>query len=136
MDTKPKKIFPVLSAQEEEIGKQVVDAAFQVHHALGPGLLENVYEICFCHELAKRGLEFQRQVPVPIEYDGIYFDEAFRLDVLVENLVICELKALDVLLPVHQAQLLSYLRHKRKRLGYLINFHVPLIKHGIHRYVF
>ena len=135
MNTKQKKFFS-LSDQEEQIGKHVVDAAFKVHYALGPGLLESVYETCFCHELAKHGLNFQRQVAVPIEYDGIFFEEAFCLDVIVEDLVICELKAMDLMLPVYQAQLLSYLKLKHKSLGYLINFHVPLIKDGIHRFVF
>lgn len=119
----------------ERIGKLIVDAAFQVHTSLGPGLLEKVYEICFCHELTKRGLDYKRQVDIPIVYDNLRFDEGLRLDVLVENLVICELKALETVNPVWEAQILSHLKLTRKRLGYLINFNVPRIKGGIRRFV-
>ena len=127
-------IEPV-STKEDQIGKAIVDSAYTVHRALGPGLLEHVYEMCFCHELSKRGLSFQQQLPVPIVYDGIRFQEALRLDVLVEDLVICELKAVDAMKPIYQAQLLTYLKLTGKRLGYLINFNVPLIKEGIKRLV-
>jgi len=129
------KKFPPLSEEEEEIGRKIVDAAFAVHQALGPGLLEKIYEVCFCHELSKRGLSCQRQVDVPIVYDGITFDEGLRLDVLVEGLVICELKAVDTVNPVWQAQLLSHLKLTGRRLGYLINFNVALIKDDIKRFV-
>jgi GxxExxY protein len=124
-----------LSAFREEwdaIGRQIVDSAFAVHKELGPGLLESVYEVCFCHELNKRGLAVRRQVIVPFVYDGLHFDEGLRLDVLVEEAVVCELKAADHH-PVFQAQLLSQLRLSGKRLGYLINFNVPIIKNGIKR---
>lgn len=124
------------SEKEEEIASKIVDAAFHVHYELGPGLLERVYEICFCHELSKRNLKYKRQVEIPIIYDGIKFDEGFRLDVLVEDLVICELKAVDEMNPVWEAQLLSYLRLTGKRLGFLINFNVPRIKDGIKRMIF
>lgn len=87
--------FAELSEREEEIAAQIVDCAYTVHSYLGPGLLESVYEICFCHELEKRDLHFKKQVSIPVEYDGIIFHEAFRLDVLVEDLIICELKAAD-----------------------------------------
>ncbi len=123
----------LLSEREERVGKQVVDAAFTVHKALGPGLLESIYEVCFCHELHKRGLNYQRQVAVPIVYDGIRFEEALRLDVLVEDLVICELKAVEVMNGVYGAQLLSQLKLTDKRLGYLINFNVERFKDGIRR---
>ncbi len=123
--------YATLTAQEEALGKAVVQAAFTVHKALGPGLLESVYETCLCHELHKNGIAFRRQVVVPVNYDGIQFEEGLRLDVLVGELVICELKAVEQLLPVHQAQLLSQLKLSRRRLGYLINFNVPLIKEGI-----
>jgi GxxExxY protein len=106
-----------------------------VHQTLGPGLLENIYEICDCHELSKRKVSFQRQVVVPIFYDGITFNDVLRLDVLVDNAVICELKAVETLLPVHEAQLLSQLRLAGKRLGVLINFNVSLIKNGIKRLI-
>lgn len=124
-----------LSEKEEKIATAIVNAAYQVHRELGPGLLERVYEPCFCHELGKSGWHYQRQVVVPILYDGITFDEGFRLDVVVEKLVICELKAVSGLLPVHEAQLLSYLKLAGKRLGFLINFNVPLIKRGIKRMI-
>ena len=127
------KVFAPLSAEEERIGKIIVDAAVAVHRFLGPGLLENVYEVCFCHELTKRGLALRRQVIVPILYDGITFEEGLRLDVLVEDRVICELKA--VMNPVYEAQLLSQLKLTGNRLGYLINFNVPLIKNGIKRII-
>jgi GxxExxY protein len=124
-----------LPAGYEEIATKIVDAAFTVHKALGPGLLENVYEVCFCHELKKRGLSFQRQVSVPITYDGITFNEGLRLDVLVEGKIICELKVVDSLNDVHQAQLLSQMKLTGKRLGFLINFNVAVIKYGIKRMI-
>jgi GxxExxY protein len=124
-----------LPAGTEEIARNIVDAAYQVHKVLGPGLLENVYEVCFCHELEKRGLSFQRQVAVPITYDGLSFNEGLRLDVLVEGMVICELKTVDYLNDVHQAQLLSQLKLTGKRLGFLINFNVAVIKYGIKRMI-
>ena len=124
-----------ISEREEQVAKAIVDAAYAVHSALGPGLLENIYEVCFCHELAKRGLSYRRQVVVPITYDGITFDEGFRVDVLVEDMVICELKAVEVMPPVFMAQLLTYLKLTGKRLGFLINFNVPIIKQGIKRVV-
>lgn len=131
---KPTTLVP-LSPREEEIGKKIVDAAFVVHNALGPGLVEKIYEICLCHELRKRGLTFRRQLEIPIQYDGITFGEALRCDVMVENLVICELKAVEEMNPLWDAQLLSYLRLTGKRLGYRINFNVTLIKSGIKRII-
>lgn len=127
--------FAPISDHEERVAKAIVDAAYAVHSALGPGLLESVYEVCFCHELAKRGLSYRRQVVVPIVYDGITFDEGLRLDVLVEDMVICELKAVDDMHPIFAAQLLTYLKLTGKRLGFLINFNVPLIKQGIKRMI-
>jgi GxxExxY protein len=119
----------------EEIATKIVDAAYTVHKALGPGLLESVYEVCFCHELKKRGLSFQRQVPVPITYDGITFSEGLRLDVLVGEKIICELKTVDSLNDIHQAQLLSQMKLTGKRLGFLINFNVAVIKYGLKRMI-
>ncbi len=127
--------YKPLSEKEERIASEIVDAAYAVHKALGPGLLEKVYEVCFCHELSKRGLENKRQVDVPIVYDGIVFDEGLRLDVLVEELIICELKAVEEMNPVWEAQLLSHLKLTGKRLGFLINFNVPVIKKGIKRII-
>ena len=125
----------LLSFEEENIGKLVVNASFTVHKALGPGLLEKVYEVCLCHELRKSGLNVVRQLDIPIVYDGITFDEGLRLDLLVENKVVIELKAVDIVNPVWEAQIISHLKLTGKRLGYLINFNVPLIKYGIRRYV-
>ncbi len=127
--------FKPLTQREESIAKKIVDAAFAVHKALGPGLLERVYEVCFCHELTKRELKYLRQVNIPIIYDGLVFDEGLRLDVLVEDLIICELKAVNEVNPVWEAQLLSHLKLTGKRLGFLINFNVPLIKNGINRII-
>lgn len=124
-----------LSDREEEIGRLVVDAAYAVHIRLGPGLLERVYEVCFCHELKKRTLEAQRQVKVPIIYDNIEFEEAFRLDVLVEELVVVELKAVETMNPLFRAQLTTQLKLTNRRLGFLINFNVEKIKDGITRVV-
>ncbi|MDL1894330.1 GxxExxY protein [Sphingobacteriales bacterium CHB3] len=134
-DEKQKTEYAPLSEREEEIGRNIVESALSVHRALGPGLLEKVYEVCFCHELRKRGFEVQPQIEIPIQYDGITFDEGMRCDVLVESLVICELKAVEQLNPVWDAQLLSQLRMANKRLGNRINFNVPLIKGGIKRII-
>ena len=130
-----KGIFKPLSEEEERVGKAIVNAAFEVHKALGPGLLERVYEVCFCHVLSKNNFYPQRQLDVPISFDGIMFEEGLRLDVLVNDLVICELKALETVNPVWEAQVLSHLKLSGKRLGFLINFNVPLIKDGIKRIV-
>jgi len=117
------------------LGKKIVDAAYTVHKNLGPGLLEKVYEICFCHELTKRGLTYQRQVDIPITYDGLVFNEGLRLDVIVKNEIICELKAMEIVNPVWEAQVLSHLKLTNKRLGFLINFNVSNIGEGIKRFV-
>jgi GxxExxY protein len=127
--------FKKITEKEEMVAGKIVDAAYKVHKALGPGLLEKVYEVCFCHELKKAGLSCLKQVSIPIKYDGIEFDDGFRLDVLVENLVICELKAVEEMNSVYMAQVLSYLKFADKRLGFLINFNVPLIKNGIKRII-
>lgn len=129
------KIKSKLSNETEEIGRKIVDAAFTVHRRLGPGLLEKVYEICFCHELAKRGLKFERQQDVPIVYDNLEFDEGLRLDVIVEDSIICELKAVDTVNPIWEAQVLSHLSLTGNMLGFLINFNVIKIKDGIRRFV-
>ena len=131
----PLMSYVPVSQREEAVAKQIVNAAYTVHKQLGPGLLEKVYEICFCHELKKLGLSFQRQIDIPIIYDSLVFDEALRLDVLVEDLVICELEAVEQVNPVWEAQLLSHLKLTGKRLAFLINFNVPLIKSGIRRFV-
>ena len=128
MDYKP------IPEELDLIGKKIVDAAYTVHKRLGPGLLEKVYEVCFCHEIAQRGLSYRRQVNIPIVYDDITFEEGLRLDVIVEESVICELKALETVNPVWDAQILSHLKLTGKRLGYLINFNVANIGKGIRRF--
>lgn len=129
-----KELIP-LSEREEEVGKIIVNAAYKVHLALGPGLLEKIYEICFVHELKKAGLNAIRQVDLPIQYDGIIFDEGLRIDVLVEGIVVCEIKAVEHVNPLWNAQVLSHLKLTEKRLGYLINFNVEKIKDGIKRII-
>jgi GxxExxY protein len=135
IDSTSNKNFDPISEEEERIGKAVINAAFHVHSTLGPGLLEKVYEVCFCHVLISNGFSIQRQVQVPITFEGVSFEEGLRLDVLVNDLVICELKAIETVNPVWEAQLLSHLKLTKRRLGYLINFNVPLIKQGIKRMV-
>ena len=121
--------------QEEQIGKAVVNSCIKIHKALGPGLLEKVYEVCLAHELRKAGYQVGRQLDIPITYDGITFDEGLRLDLLVEDRVIVELKAVELVNPVWEAQVISHLKLTGKRLGYLVNFNVPLMKNGIRRYI-
>jgi GxxExxY protein len=120
---------------ENEIAKVVVDAAYHIHKRLGPGLLESVYEIVLAHVLKNRGLRVKRQVPVPIVFDEIKFDEGFRADLIVEEKVIVELKSVEKVSCVHKKQLLTYLRLADKRLGLLINFGAELIRDGISRVV-
>ena len=117
------------------ISGKVVEAAFAVHAALGPGLLEGVYEICLLHELQKRGLKAERQVSLPVIYDGLTLEEGLRLDMLVEDALVLELKAVEEILPVHLAQVLTYLKLSGRRLGLLINFNVARIKDGIKRII-
>ncbi|BAI61689.1 conserved hypothetical protein [Methanocella paludicola SANAE] len=111
----------------------IVDSALTVHRTLGPGLLERVYEECLIQELTLRGLKVESQIPLPIEYKGLRIEDAVRIDILVENCVIIEIKAVETVLPVHEAQLLTYLKLSNNRLGLLINFNSPLIKDGIKR---
>lgn len=119
--------------ETDRIAAAVVDSAFRVHSTLGPGLLESVYETCLTHELIKRNLKVERQVSLPILYDGIRLDGGLRLDMVVESCVVVELKAVDEIHPVHTAQVLTYLKLSGHRLALLINFNVPLIKEGIRR---
>jgi GxxExxY protein len=120
---------------ENEIGKLVIDASMKVHTALGAGLLETIYETCLAHELEKQGLTVKKQAALPIVYDDLRVDNAFRIDLLVDDKVVVELKAIDKLLPVHTAQLLSYLKLGKYKLGYLLNFNVVHMKDGIKRMV-
>ena len=119
----------------EILGKEIVDSAYKVHTELGPGLLESVYEVSLAYELAKRGFKVRRQVPMKIKYDDIYFDEGFRADLIVNDLVIIELKSVEKVHLVYKKQLLTYLKLTDKRLGFLINFGEVLIKNGITRIV-
>ena len=109
----------------EDLTEQIIGAAVEVHRALGPGLLESAYEECLCRELHLRGLNFQRQVPLPVEYKGVNLDCGYRLDLIVQDEVVLELKCIERVLPVHEAQLLTYLKLTGKRVGLIINFNVP-----------
>ena len=124
-----------LSPEDERVAHLIVDAAYTVHKTLGAGLLESVYETCLCHELEKRGLTYKRQVVVPLIYDGIKFTEGFRIDILVEERIICELKSIERMENVHLSQVLTYLKLTGNHLGFLINFNVSLIKNGIRRII-
>jgi len=128
-------MYNKLSEHEEYLAKQIVGIAFKIHKTLGPGLLESVYAKCFCYELFVRRINYLQQKEVPIEYETIVIDGCLRLDLLIEDLVIVELKAQENYQPVWEAQILSYLKLTGKRLGFLINFHVPLIKDGIKRMI-
>lgn len=119
--------------QLDEISGAIVDAAMKVHTHLGPGLLESSYEACLVHELRKRGLSVDAQVPLPILYDGVRLDAAYRLDLLVEGQVVVELKSVEQLLPIHEAQLMSYLKLSGLKVGLLINFNVVHLRDGIRR---
>ncbi len=115
---------------------RIIGAAIEVHKHLGPGLLESVYEECLNYELVKNGLSVRRQEPVPILYKEVKLEFGYRIDILVENLVVVELKAVDTLLPIHEAQVLTYMKFAQKRLGLLINFNVTLLKNGLRRFIF
>lgn len=119
----------------EEVGRVIVDSAYQVHSGLGPGLLESAYQACLTHELRQRGLQVYAEIPQPVIYKGVSIDAGYRIDMLVEDCVIIENKCVDQLLPIHEAQLLTYLKLGGYHIGYLINWNVPLIKNGIRRFV-
>ena len=121
------------SAEHDLVAREVVDAAFAVHSMLGPGLLESVYEQCLAYELEARDVAFQRQVALPVRYRNRRIDAGFRLDMVVGGLVVVEIKAVEKIAPVHDAQLATYLKLSGHRLGFLINFNVVLIKYGIKR---
>jgi GxxExxY protein len=121
--------------RDDQISEYILDAAFKIHRHFGPGLLENVYEACLRKALLKAGLKVETQVPVRVEYDGDIIDVAFRLDMIVEDSVIVEIKAVEQFLPLHEAQIISYMKLKQARLGMLINFNTILLKNGIKRLV-
>ncbi len=129
------QVFVPVSPDLDRLAKVVVDAAFKVHSTLGPGLLESVYEICLAHELKKRGLKIQTQIAFPVIYDDLRLDTGLRIDLLVEDQLVVELKAVETMLLLFEAQLLTYLKLTNRRLGLLINFNVPKIKDGIKRIV-
>lgn len=120
---------------EEDIGRAIIGAAIKIHTVVGPGLLESAYQACLVYELEKHRLRVQTQVAVPLRYEDIIVEQGYRLDLLVQNIVVVELKAVPAILPVHRAQLLSYLRLGGDKLGYLLNFHVAQMRDGITRLV-
>ena len=124
----------ILSETEEFLCKEIVDCAYKVHLELGPGLLEKIYETCFCYELNKKDIPYKRQIKLPILYDGVTFDEGLQLDVLVDNKIICEFKAVETMNALWQAQIMSHLKLTSLHVGFIINFNVPLIKNGLRRY--
>jgi GxxExxY protein len=127
--------FQPLPQRKQEVGTSVLDAAFAVHRTLGPGLLESTYELCLEHELRQRGHETLRQVALPVVYDTIKLEGGYRIDLMVDGVVIIEVKSVEALAPIHEAQVLTYLRLSSRRLGYLINFNVALLKQGIRRMI-
>src|SRR4051812_49054751 len=122
-------------AETERVATEIVDSAFKVHNELGAGLLECIYVACLVYELRKRGLRVETEVVVPVFYDGVRLDVGLRLDVLVEGKIIIEAKAVEKIIPVHEAQILTYLKLSQRRVGFLINFNTSLIKNGIKRFV-
>ena len=134
-DTKDTKMHQEIPKELDDLAKTLVDAAFKVHMNLGAGLLESAYQKCLEIELAKRGIDYVAQHLQPIYYEGVTIDDAYRIDLMVDDQLVVELKAVEQLLPIHSAQLLTYLRLSGKRLGLLINFNTPLIKDGIKRIV-
>jgi GxxExxY protein len=125
----------VLSQGTEEVARVIVDAALAVHRALGPGLLESAYEVCLAHELERRGRSVLRQVALPLTYDTLKLDAGYRIDLIIDGTVIVEVKAVEALVQLHEAQLLTYLKRSNCRLGFLINFNVVLLKNGIKRMI-
>ena len=119
----------------EELAKHIFLASLEVHKIMGPGLLESVYEMCLLRELQLRNISAESQVGIPLQFKGFDLVKEYKIDVLVENEIILELKAVDTILPVHQAQIISYLKLADKRMGFLINFNVPIIKNGFKRFV-
>ena len=120
---------------DTELTRSIIGAAIEVHKLLGPGLLESAYEDCLCHELALRGIRFEKQKPIPLVYKGTKLECGFRLDLLIEGRVVVELKSVDGLAPIHEAIILTYLRLSGHTLGLLINFNVPVLKDGVRRFI-
>ena len=124
-----------MELKEEKLTEAIIGAAIEVHRILGPGLMESAYEECLCHELSLRNIAFTRQVHLPVKYKNVRLDCGYRLDVLCEDKVILELKAIEQLLPIHEAQIITYLKISNKPVGLVINFNVPVLKDGIIRRV-
>lgn len=127
--------FQRVSPDAEAAARQIVDSAIKVHRALGPGLLESVYEKCLAHELTIRGLKAERQVEIPVSYEGVLIESGLKLDLMVNDLVVVELKAVEQMVPLYHAQIITYLKLAKKQLGLLINFNVPLLKDGVKRVI-
>jgi GxxExxY protein len=127
--------FELIPHSTEAVASQIVDAALQVHRALGPGLLESAYEICLCHELSKRCIAFERQRNWPIVYENVRLESGLRLDLIVDNQIVVEIKSVEQMIPLYESQLLTCLKLTGMRIGFLINFNVPLLKEGIKRFV-
>ena len=128
-------MYTKLNGRENWLAAEIVDISICIHKVMGPGLLESIYEKCFCYELMKRKIAFEKQKTVPLLYDKLVIDDALRIDILVDKLVVVELKAQEYYHPVWEAQVLSYLKLSNKRLGYILNFNVPLMKEGIKRMI-
>jgi GxxExxY protein len=131
----PKRNFKEVSPEVDRIAREVVDSAFKIHPYFGPGLLESAYEVCLAEEMGRRRLKVERQVAVPLVYHNVRLDAGYRIDLLVEKKIIVEIKTVEMLLPVHRAQILTYLKLAKLQLGFLINFNVPLLKKGLERVV-
>lgn len=124
-----------LTAPENLLTAELMDCFLKVHKAMGPGLLESIYEECICHDLKKRGIAFEQQKPIVLNFDGDILKTKLRLDLVIETKIIIELKSVEALLPVHKAQIISYLKLSKLPIGFLVNFNVPLIKSGVQRFV-
>jgi GxxExxY protein len=135
MNSSPQRAQSSTEASVNRITEAIIGAAMKVHSALGPGLLESAYEVCMSHELRKTGFKVLSQVALPVHYDGIELEVGYRVDLIVEDRVIVELKCVEKIIPVHEAQIISHLRLSGKRVGLLINFHVRSLKDGIKRFV-
>jgi GxxExxY protein len=135
MSFAPKQAHKELHPKLNKITSEIINAAMAVHLVLGPGLLESAYQVCLIHELRKRGMHIEAEVPVPVIYDGIKLECGYRIDIVVENSVVLELKAIEAIAPIHEAQLISYIKLSGNRLGLLINFHVLHLRDGIMRRV-
>jgi GxxExxY protein len=134
-DSLPQDNPAVVSVEIEAIARDVVDCGLKVHRALGPGLLESAYEACLAHEIAKRSYVVRRQIALPIIYDGLHLDAGYSIDLLISDSVLIEVKAVDNLLSIHQAQLMTYLKLSGHHLGFLMNFNVAMFKNGLRRII-